>query len=121
AINYAPSGSVGFRSSPLPRMPPMAPVIRSWLLWLAGVLGASSGLAAQNGVIAGRVTESARALPLANVEVTVRDASGRAVAPGTTRATGSYQIGGIAPGRYGVLIKLIPYSPKQIENVEVRA
>src|SRR6266542_68773 len=100
---------------PFQRIPPMAPVTRGWLVWLAGVLGGVSGLAAQTGVIAGRVTETARALPLANVEVTVRDVSGRSVATGATVATGSYRIEGLAPGRYAVLVKLIPYSPKQIE------
>ncbi len=75
----------------------------------------SPASASDTGWIAGRVTDSATAAPLAGATITIDD---RRTA--VTDATGWYRLSGVAPGQYTVRARYIGYAPGRLV-VTVRA
>ncbi len=98
----------------------MSRLQRSWLVVLAIAAGPAVA-AAQTGAIAGKVTDSARAQPLGGAQVTVRDPAGRTAGTAVSGANGTYKIERLTPGRYTVLVSLIPFGPKRFDGVNVQA
>lgn len=90
----------------------------TWLVAIAAL--AIPGLAAaQSGAVAGRVTDSTRAEALGGAQIEVRDASGRRVGSATTSGTGTYRVE-VPAGRYTVSVRLVAFTPKRAEGVEVQ-
>jgi len=69
---------------------------------ILAVLGGAGPLAAQDGGIAGTVTDDATGAPLASVFVEVVRGDGTVVATGVTGPGGAFRIGGIQAGTYTV-------------------
>jgi len=80
-----------------------------------------SSVSAQTGAIAGKVTDSSRAQPLAGAHVVVRDPTGGIVGSASTAASGSYRVVNLPAGRYSVTVSAIAFAPKRYDGVEVPA
>ncbi|MGE0442633.1 MAG: TonB-dependent receptor [Gemmatimonadales bacterium] len=76
---------------------------------------------AQAGSIAGRVSDSSRAVGLAGAQIAVRTIDGRSVGSAVSGSDGAYRVDGIPAGSYSVLVTLIPYAPKRFDGVSVTA
>jgi iron complex outermembrane receptor protein len=93
---------------------------RTWLL-VSLTVAAPTWLSAQTGSIAGRVSDSARAVGLGGAQIAVRDGGGRMAGTAVSGANGAYRVDGLSPGSYSVRVTLIPYGPKLFEGVTVTA
>ena len=86
---------------------------------LSAIVGAlalaASPLLAQNGTIAGRVTDAATGAPVASVQVQVAGIN----IGGSSTADGTYRIVNVPAGSYTVIMRRIGYKERRTPNVVV--
>jgi len=75
---------------------------------------------AQTGTVAGRVTDSTTASPLANATVSVVSGTNR-VGSAVTGDDGSYRIANVPPGTYDVAVTRLGFAPRRRLGVQVTA
>lgn len=77
----------------------------------------STFLAAQTGIISGKIIDAKSADPLIGVSIRMDDGAGGAI----TDLDGNFRITNVAPGKHQISINYTGYTGKNIENIEVRA
>jgi len=89
-------------------------------VWVAALgLLISATAYAQNGTISGKITDQTSGGPVISADVSARAGLGGA-ATTRSRENGTYTVS-VAPGTYTVSVKAVGKTPKQVENVVVRA
>jgi len=89
-------------------------------LALLGLVASAMAAQAQAGSVAGRVTQSGTANPVAGAQVAVVAGTAR-IAVGQSGDDGNYRIGNVPAGSYTVVITRIGFSAKRVEGVRVTA
>jgi hypothetical protein len=85
----------------------MARVLTSAAICMA-FLAVAPAASAQNGTIAGTVTDAVTSAPVASVSVRLNGSTGQVVAQGSTDTSGHYQFGDVAPGTYYLRTTAVP-------------
>ena len=90
-----------------------------WALFALLTLGLSAPLAAQTGILSGRVTDASSGSGVGFAQVVVVSASGAAVGSVTTDETGNFRVGNIPAGTYRVAVTRIGYVPGEQTGVAI--
>ena len=90
-------------------------------LSLGLLLTVSTVAAAQGGTLSGRVTNTDDSRPLDRAVIRVLLPNGAAIASGSTRTDGTYQLAGIPPGTYEVRFAAVGFSAQIREGVAIQA
>ncbi len=83
---------------------------------LSVILGVTSALAAENGIITGKAVDANTGEPMIGARVSVQEIGKGAI----TKVEGDYRIANIKPGIYTVRITYVGYAPIKIKNVVVK-
>ncbi|MEX2295162.1 MAG: carboxypeptidase regulatory-like domain-containing protein, partial [Gemmatimonadota bacterium] len=86
---------------------PLGRVLGAWVLALALLTLAAGALTAQQGAVAGRVTDAGTGLPLSGVLIQVVGTALGAV----TSPAGEYRVANISPGEVELRANMLGYSP----------
>lgn len=89
-----------------------------WFTLILALSGASP-LAAQTGILTGRVTEASTGAPLAGARVELVNAAGQNGGSGTSGQDGQFRLANLQGGTYSLVVTLIGYETRRLEGVRV--
>lgn len=89
-----------------------------WLTLILALLGAAP-LAAQTGVLTGRVTDGSTYAPLAGARLDLVTASGQTAASTTSDRDGQFRLANLQGGTYSLVVTLLGYETRRLEGIRI--